>query len=163
MNYNRVALTGLTSIVLVTAIISGPLVAGVDLSPGSGEIAPGSGTADIRVESAPSTAVIDRTSGDTDESYELMVPDATVSVSNVTGTPLLVYKIQIRELGHTRGTTYFLNSSGTGRRSLSLDRSYFSRAEISKSEYSGTATIILRSDTGEQQLYHGNISVKVRE
>lgn len=156
------AFTGLAAIIVGTAIISGPLVNGVDFTPQSEEFSPGSGTAEITVKSVPRTATLTRRTTRTNESYVLRVPDATVSVSDVTGTPLLVYKIQIRELGHTRGTTLFLNSSMGGRRSLSLEQSYFEESEVSQSEYAGTATITLRSDSGEQQIYQGNVSVEVR-
>lgn len=162
MKINRIALTGLTAIIVATAVISGPLIHGVDFTPQSEGLSPGSGTAEITVKSVPDTATITRSTSRNGE-YVLQIPDSTVVVQNVSGTPLLVYKIQIRELGHTRGTTVFLNSSMTGRQALTLDSSYFDESEISKSEYEGTITILLRSDAGEQQLHHGNVSIEVQE
>jgi hypothetical protein len=162
MDHGRVVAAGIVAVVAVTAVLSGPLVGGVDLTPEPDEAPPpGSGVANVSVISIPDRAAFVRNSMDR-ATYELQVPDATVRVANITGRPLLVYKIQVRELGHTRGTTLFLNSSMSGRRVLALEDGQFEKSRISQSHYNATITVLLRSDSGEQELRRENATVAVR-
>ncbi|WP_254823355.1 hypothetical protein [Haloglomus halophilum] len=164
MDYGRVASLIAIGIFFSVATVSGPLVQGIDLTESQGELPPpGSGSADVTIVSTPQDAMIVPKSLGDDAGYKLQVPEATARVENVTLRPILVYKIQIRELGHTQGTTLFLNASRTGTQTLTLETSQFEESRIREETYNGTLTVLLRSDAGEKILHQETIVVEVRE
>jgi hypothetical protein len=161
MNHDRAAIAVVVAVVLAVSLLSGPLVAGVDLSPTPDEgPPPQTGDATVAVVSTPDTARLDRGSFGADAPYTLVVPDATVRLSNVTGGPLLVYKLRIRALGYTRGTTHFLDPSSAGTRAVGLDRTTLEE-DLAQDRYEGELLLLLRGDGPERTLYRGNVTVRV--
>lgn len=162
----RALVSGVTSIVLLAALASGPLVSGIDLSspPDSSEngiLNPNSGNASINVVGTPSTARLEKKAFSEDAPYTLYVPDTTVVLSDVTGTSLLIYKIRIPELGYTRGTTHFLNSSSAGRQSIELKPGELRDKNLAKDSYRGEIVLLIRPDGPERTVYNGNVTVRV--
>lgn len=158
MNKPPLSVVTVLSVVLLVSVVSGPLVSGVDLSPRE-YAAVGSGSATVTVESVPSNATLVATGNDT---YRLEVPNATVTVDSLTGNPVLVYRIQIREIGLTRITTHFLNESRTGREELHLDPVATDLDDRSAEQFRGELRLILRGDD-ERLLYEGPVTVEVTE
>lgn len=161
MDPERLAVVGAVATVFAVSVLSGPLVAGVDLSPtpDSGP-PPQTGNATVEVLDTPDTARLEKGSFGADAPYTLTVPDATVRLSNVTGGPLLVYKLRIPELGYTRGTTLFLDSSSTGTRSVELEQTTVDK-DLSEDRYRGELLLLLRGDGPQRTLSRGNVTVEV--
>lgn len=163
MDTERLAVAGVVATVLLVSLLSGPLVAGIDLSPPPDELQSAqTGNATVDVVSAPENARLERGAFGAEAPYTLTVPDATVIISNVTGRPLLVYKVRIPELGYQRGTTHFLDASAEGRRSLNLESATLEE-ELSQDSYRGELFVILRGDGPERTIYRGNVTVEVVE
>ena len=161
MTPERQAVWAVVAVIITGALLSGPMVAGIDLSP-EAETGPppGTGTATVEVVATPEVATLRKGSFGADAPYTLRVPDATVRLSNVTGGPLLVYKLRIRELGYTRGTTHFLDETATGQRSVSLEGTTLEET-LAQEQYQGKVLLVLRGDGTERTLYRGNVTVEV--
>lgn len=163
MDPERLAVAGVVATVLVVSLLSGPLVAGVDLSPTPTDDGPPpqTGNATVGVLSTPDSVRLEKGSFGADAPYTLYVPDATVGISNVTGGPLLVYKLRIPELGYSRGTTLFLDDSSTGTRSVALEQTTLDE-ELPEDQYRGELLLLLRGDGPERTLSRGNVTVEVK-
>lgn len=164
MDLDRLVVGTVVLTIITVSLLSGPLVAGVDLTPTSESDgpAPQTGNATVDIVSVPETTRLEKGAFKSDAPYTLIVPDATVRLSEVTGGPFLVYKIRIPELGYTRGTTHFLDSSMSGQRSLELDQTTLDK-EFSQEAYRGEILLLLRGDGPERTLYRGNVTVEVTE
>jgi hypothetical protein len=162
MDPQRLAIAGVVATVIVVSLLSGPLVAGVDLSPTPSDDGhpPQTGNATVEVLSTPDTVRLEKGSFGSESPYTLVVPDATIRISNVTGGPLLIYKLRIPELGYSRGTTYFLDGSSAGTRSVGLDKTTVNK-DLWKDQYRGELLLLLRGDGPEQILYRDNVTVEV--
>jgi hypothetical protein len=163
MRTERVSVGLVVAAILVASLLSGPLVAGVDLSTTADDDgpAPETGNATVDLVDVPGTATLEKGSFGADAPYALTVPDATVRLSNVTGGPLLVYKLRIPELGYTRGTTLFLDGSMAGQRSVTLERTTVEK-DLQRDRYRGELLLLFRGDGPERTLYRGNVTVEVR-
>lgn len=163
MDLDRLVVGTVVLTILVASVLSGPLVAGVDFTPTPDDAgpAPQTGNATVEVVSVPETASLEKGAFKSDAPYTLLVPDATVRLSDVTGGPLLVYKIRIPELGYSRGTTHFLDSSMHGQRSIGVDQTTL-QEEFSQDQYRGEILLLLRGDGAERTIYHGNVTVEVQ-
>lgn len=163
MDDARVAVYAAVAIVLGTALVSGPLVGAVDFTHERGEtFAPGSGSADVSVVSTPERARLDRGSFGSG-AYNLRVPDATVRITAVSGQPILVYKIRIPDLGYTRSTAHFLDSSSEGRTTVSIEADALDPDGIDRDSYPGELVVLVRADGGDEVLYRGPITVEVTD
>lgn len=162
MDPERLAVVGVVATVLVVSLLSGPLVAGVDLSPTPTDdgAPPQTGNATVEVLSTPDSVRLEKGSFGSDAPYTLVVPDATVRISNVTGGPLLVYKLRIPDLGYSRGTTHFLDASSAGTRSVGLEQTTVDE-NLSKDQYRGELLLLLRGDGPERTLHRDNVTVEV--
>jgi hypothetical protein len=165
MTSERQAVWTVVAVIIAGALLSGPMVAGVDLSPeaeAGAETgpAPGTGTATVEVVTAPEVATLRKGSFGADAPYTLRVPDATIRLSNVTGGPLLVYKLRIRGLGYSRGTTHFLDEAAAGQRSVSLKKTTLDTTPTQE-QYQAELLLLLRGDGPERTLYRGTVTVEV--
>lgn len=160
-------LPGLTvSLVLLVSLISGPLVGAVDFSrdretgldPG---FVPGEGHASVDVVSVPDRGrlVPARFAAN---GYWVRVPNATVDVSNLTGYPMVVYKVRIPALTYVAGTTHVFYEEYTGVQTLSMDRLTVNSTGLPRGHhYDAELLIIKREYERDEILYHGNISLAV--
>lgn len=150
-------------LILAVTLVSGPLVGAVDLThERENEAAPGSGSANATVVSVPDRVVLDKGAYGSG-SYYLQVPDAVVNLTHVSSQPLLVYKLYIRELGYSHGTTHFLSPRNEGRMSVSLSRDALAPEEIQQDRYRGELLLLVRDDSGDQTLAAKNVTVLVRK
>lgn len=166
MEPHRIAVYATVAVVVGVAIASGPLVGAVDLTresadPGDGADAgvPGEGSVDVAVESLPETARLDRGEYGA-AAYTLRVPDAHVRLSNVTGQPLVVYKIQLSALGYTAGTVHFVTAEHAGPFRLQLESDTVPPDGIDRDRYEGRLTVLVRGD-GERIVERRSITVRV--
>lgn len=163
MDDARVAVYAAVALILGTALVSGPLVGAVDFTREREDtFAPGSGSADVSVVSTPERARLDRGSFGSG-AYNLRVPDATVQIAAVSGQPMLVYKIRIPDLGYTRGTAHFLDSSSEGRMTVSIEEDALDPDDIDRDSYPGELVVLVRADGGDEVLYRGPVTVEVTD
>lgn len=147
--------------ILAVTLVSGPLVPAVDFTraaPEQGTI--GEGNATVEVVSAPDRARLARGSYGSG-SYYLRVPDATVRLTDVTGQPMLVYKLRLPSEGYTRATTHFVSAAQAGPYALSLDRDSWMPEDVERDRYEGELLIHLRNGDGDRTVYRGNVTVEV--
>lgn len=160
MDSIRASVAVVTVAVITISVISGPLVGGLDLTPESWTGSnPGSGNVSVSVKSTPESATLRRISGR--DTYRLEVPSATVNVGSVSGRPLIVYKLRLREIGYTRSTILFLNSSRVGQQNIKIEPGTTRISPPVEDTYTGELLILIRSDAGERELYEGNVTVEV--
>jgi len=166
MEPHRIAVYATVAVVVAVAVASGPLVGAVDLTrerTGSGDAGagvPGEGSVDVAVESLPDTATLDRGAYGAG-AYTLRVPDARVRLANVTGQPMVVYKIELRALGYSRGTVHFVTADNAGQFTLGLDRDSLAPDDIDRERYEGRLTVLVRAD-GERIVERRTVTVHVR-
>lgn len=155
---------GTVAVIVLVTLVSGPLVGAVDFTdePDETTFAPGSGEIDATVLSVPERALLEQGSYGSG-AYYLRVPAATVDAERITGQPMLVYKIRIPELGYTRGTTHFLNSSNAGELTVTLSEGTIAPEQVDREQYDGELLLLTRSDAGERTLSRTNVTVEVRE
>ena len=162
MDTDRAVVYGVIGLVLVTTLASGPLVSPVDFTISSGESSFDGGNATIGNVTLPSGAEITDGRYGSGE-YYLRVPDATVEVIDVTGNPLLAYRISIPAMGYARTTTHFVSPADVGVYGLSLQRDAVEPSLVEEDTYQGRLRVFLRSNGTERQLATRNISVEVTE
>lgn len=160
MNRAGSVVWGTVLVVVAVGVLSGPLVGAVDLTtePPDPE-ALGTGAATVDVESVPTDARLDETaySG----AYALEIPAATVAVSNVTGEPMLVYRLRIPELGAQRSTVFFLDGETEGELALSIESESVDAERITQDEYDAELRLLLRADGDDEVLHESDVTVEV--
>lgn len=147
-------------VILLVSLLSGPLVGAIDLrSEVPGDV-PGDGSVDVAVLSVPDEGRLEPkrylTGG-----HVVSLPPATVEVSNLSGNPMLVYKLQIPEMWYVAVTTYVLDGESTGRRTLTLDEPILNRTSLPRDSYQGELRVIRRIDERDTVLYRGNVTLWV--
>jgi len=163
MDEAEYVVAGAVAVIVLATLVSGPLVGAVDFTGESdGSFSPGEGNATVSVLETPARAEIRKSSYGAG-TYRLDVPDSVVDLQSVSGTPVLVYKLRIPEIGHTRGTTHFLDSSQSGRTNVTIERGSIDPDEIDESRYDGELVLLLRATGGERTLFRGNVTVEVEE
>ncbi len=132
------------ALIAITAVLSGP-VGPLDLTAEptscSADVPLGTGNATITPVTIPEEATVTKSEFGA-EVYRLDVPDAAVNVSTLQGRPLVVYRIQLSELGRTIGTTTVLSDCTTGTRTLSIDTATFEPNRVTEQEYNATLSIV---------------------
>lgn len=159
MNTERVVVYGVVGLIFATTLASGPLVGAIDLTT-TESTSIGEGNATVGAVSLPTSGEIASGRYGSGQ-YYLRVPDATVDVVNVTGTPLLAYKVEIGEMGYSRTTTHFLSASNTGSYTLSIEQDSIDADKVENETYDGQLSVFLRSSESERQLATRNITVGV--
>jgi hypothetical protein len=154
---------GVVAIVVVTALLSGPLVAPVDLT-GEGHFGPasvGEGTATVSNASMPAEARFTRGDFGADGMY-LVVPPATVDVADVRGRVHISYQLSIEALGFMRGTTHFVGREHEGAYRVAMDRKAFDPDRLHSDRYDATLEIEVYDDTGARTIGERAITVEVQ-
>ena len=114
-----VAVVCILGLTLATGPV-GPLTVGTE----SGFEDPGTGTATVEVVSEPGTVAFERSESGQD-TLHLLVPTATVAVSNVTGNPLLSYEIALDKIGFATDMLTSLGQTEKEAFELEIDRRTF--------------------------------------
>lgn len=144
------------------ALAAGPYGADIrSLTTGEDRDAYATGGMDATVLDTPDTVRLDRYTENGTVRYRLLVPPATVGVANVSGRPVLTYKLRIGGIGHTRGTAHVLSEAQEGEFRTTLDASTLAAERIENRSYSGDLTLVVRSDRGTRRIHEGNVTVRV--
>lgn len=161
MAETRSVVYGVVGVILLVTLVSGPLVGAVDLTHKQRCRAPvGSGSASVTVDSLPDRATISQGKFGS-KAYYLQVPDGAVTLSNVTGQPLISYDISIPAMGLTTGPTMFLCAGQSRRQTLSIQQRTIDRDELTADSYNATLTVTLRADGEETVVREKPIVVEV--
>jgi hypothetical protein len=163
MDVERAAVVGTVALVAVTAVLSGPLVDGIDFTRASEipEAGAGTGTAEVSVESVPDVVVLER--GDFGAgTYHMTAPDAVVRVGEVTGNPHLEYVIEIPAIDYVEGRIIGLHDAEGERLHLAVRPVEIGPRIVTGASYNGTISIRLQSDR-TRVLYEAPIRIEVKE
>lgn len=147
-------------VILLGSLLSGPMVGAVDLSSEDARTIAGNGSVHVEVTSVPEDGRLAPARYAT-TGYVLSLPPATVDVSNLSGNPMVVYKLRIPELGYVAGTTHVLNERFTGRQTLTFDEAVLNRSALRYDTYRGELLILKRVHERDTVLYRGNVTLRV--
>lgn len=162
MDRSTGATYGTVALILAVTLLSGPVAGVLDLTtPRVDASGAGEGTASIDEVDAPTTATFDR--GYRSESYYLKVPDARVHVAEVTGRPLLAYRLDVHAMNYSRTTTHFLEPGDDGWIALSISRDTFAGDGVTREGYEGSLSIAVRGSGEETVVYSEEIAIEVAE
>ena len=115
------AVAGVVVCIVGLTLATGPL-GPFDVGTDSGDLdAPGTGSATVEVVSAPGAVEL-VPSNDGQDLRHLSVPDTTVRVSNVTGNPVLSYRVSLDGTGLSTQVLRFLGGTDDGELELDIDR-----------------------------------------
>jgi len=162
MDAERATVWSVVGLVVVTTLLSGPLVGAVDLTTEPDRPALGSGSVSVASVSLPEQATLSAGRFGADE-YTLRVPDATAEITAIDGRPILVYTLSIPVRGYTRSTTHFLAAHHTGTFTLSIADDGFEPSTVTRSEYDGRLQVVARANESERVVANRTITVAVVE
>jgi len=141
-------------------LVSGPAVGLVDLtSPRFDTSGLGQGTVTVDRVEPPDRIVLGGSFQS--ESYRLQVPDTSVTLSDIEGKPILTYWVEIDALGYNRVSTYFLDESNEGARTLSVDSATLGGDDVTEDRYNATLSLVVRANGNETTVYRSTVPVEV--
>ncbi|WP_254537647.1 hypothetical protein [Halomarina litorea] len=141
-------------ILVVATILSGPGVGLLDLTRDAG-------WGEVSTESVPERALIESIP-DSETRMAFDIEPATLRASNVTGSPVVAYKVHIPALQfYTTGITFL--DADSEQPTVGAPETTLPRNEIANESYTGTVTLELRAGERVETLYAGNVTVEVRE
>lgn len=150
-------------VILLTAVVSGPLVPLVDHPAATG----GEGVpierydATVSVLSVP-TEEFQIASQKYESTPALFVPPATVRVDTVVGEPTLVYEVTVPDLHVTAVTLYFISEANEGRElRLETTPTEISRNRLTEDRYRAAVSIRVRTADASNAVYETNVTVPV--
>lgn len=152
------AVAFILTIILLTGPQS-PLALG---KPQQGEEKYLTGNASVEIVTAPPSSLKLEQASYTDSQYVLEIPSTFVSVSNVSGRPLLTYKVQMTELGRSELTIAELEPGTNRNITLSHEPVSINKQRVENNTYVAEIFIILRGDK-TRILYRDNVTIHVRE
>lgn len=146
---------GVVALVLVTSGALG----------GVGELEPSAlddGTATVAVETLPTERLhIDDGRFGTDVRY-LRIPDASVRVSDVRGTPRVVYRVEIPALDVDQASSTLLTDDADRAVRIPGTHRAFESGEVREDRYAATVSIRIQSFSVDRTVVTVNETVEVR-
>lgn len=154
-------------VVIAVAILSGPLVNGVDFTREDEPDQAGPlGTGNVTVEniSLPSSGTLRKGSFGSG-SYYLEVPDGSLDIANRSGHPIVAYEIELTvgNISYNQESVYFVGPETGDQIRLSFERETFSPTEVSAQQYPGQLTVLTRMGNTSTVLKRKNITVEVKK
>ncbi|MFC6973973.1 hypothetical protein ACFQL1_03695 [Halomicroarcula sp. GCM10025709] len=161
MDATRGVVVAVGALVVVTALVSGPLVPGLSLT-NAQQPAYGEGTATVASVEFPERATIER-GGFGSESDYLVVPPATVRFGTFDGAPVLTYKIEIPALNYSRGTTHFLSPDTGTRYEATLRSDSLAELPDERTAFDARLSVWIEDTDGRSRVATQNTTVEVVE
>jgi hypothetical protein len=154
------------AVVLVTSLLSGPLIGAADLTPApeiDDSFGPGQGSMNVTVHSVPDQARLvesDFGAG----AYFLRMDSADVTLSNVRGQPILVYKLRISGLIFVSSRNTFVTEADEGRMSVPFAEDTVQRERMNESvqEYPAEIVVGVLANDEERVVHRTNVTVEVQ-
>lgn len=94
--------------------------------------------------------------------FVLRTGDVGIRVANVTGRPLLTYKLDVHGLDYTRSSLTVLEPGMAGRRSIQLSTDTLPAEAVNRGAYPGELRLILRGDGPDREIAARNVTVTVQ-
>lgn len=160
MPSTRGLVLGVVGVIVVTTVVSGPLVPGISLTEPAEATAYGEGNATISDVTFPERATFERASFGA-QNYHLTVPPTTLQFSSLSGSPILSYRLEIESLNYTRTTTHFLGPSTGDAYRLTMQSDTFAVDRITASSYEGRLSVVKRDSSGDAVVAEGTVTVEV--
>ena len=146
-------------LILGITLATGPLL-GLSLTSDDTGVEPGSGTIDSTVVSTPETATLEAARFGI-ERYYLRAPPVELLIAEVTGQPTVAYEIEIEDIGSTRSSIEFLDSSIDGTYHLEFEDADIDADRVASDEYDATLRVVV-TDEG-RTLVETEIEIEVSE
>jgi len=162
MNRSRAVVSGVVTVIVVTAVVFGPLVPGLSLASEPDAGIGGEGSLTVASATFPETATIEPADYGAANAY-LTVPSTSVEFGSLTGTPTLVYRLRIEALGLQRSTSHFLDSSDGPTFEATMATGTLEESALERPQYDGTLSLAVRNGSGQRTAVHRNITVEVVE
>lgn len=159
----RAVVLATAGVIVALTLLTGPLI-GIFSVPAEGGLggeglATGNATlSEIRFPEDPTITAGQYEAGQ----YVLRTGDVGVRVSNVTGRPLLSYKLEVEGLDYTRSSLIVLEPGMEGPRSIQLARATLAASAVDRDSYPGELRLILRGDGSDREIAATNVTVTVR-
>jgi hypothetical protein len=140
------------SVILAAMLLTGPLI-------GIADVTRGPGWADITVDSTPETVVTTPTGEDT---MRISAAPAEVSINDVTGSPLVTYRVEIPELGISL-MDVVTPSADDDQLTLALTNHTVSASRLEQQEYPATVRVTINSGDRQAVIHRKNVTMEVTE
>lgn len=160
MSPDRAVVVATVVILLGVTAASGPPV-GLTLTQ-SETFSPGTGSADIAVESTPETATLSKADHGAG-TYHLRLSAVELTAVNTTGQPTLTYQLSVPELSHSTASITFLDSDDTGRINVGFEPSLVEAEKVDSEYYDGTIRVSIADDDGSRLLVENDVRIEVEE
>ena len=147
--------------IALVAIVSGPLVGGVDFTR-TNTIPEGSGTVDVTVESVPTDDFVLERNRFVPGRYHLSAPPAVVHVNDIQGNPLVRYSIDVPGLWYSTSSRYELDRHGGGRLVLRPSPIGLTPSRVQNGSYDASVSIWVHSNGRQINVYEDSITLEVR-
>lgn len=163
MDDARAVVLATAGVVVVLTLLTGPWV-GLIAVPADGGLggeglATGNATlTDVEFPGDPTISTGQYEAGQ----FVLRTGDVGVRVSNVTGRPLLSYKLEVEGLDYTRSSLIVLEPGMEGPRSIQLARATLPASAVDRDSYPGELRLILRGDGPDREIAATNVTVAVQ-
>lgn len=157
MDASRAVTVLSVAVVLVTLVVTGPLVGGSDADRTTTELGDGTATVE-RVQLTDSPSFSSGRFG-TGVVY-LRIPDAAVEFTSTSGRSRLVYRVAVPALGFDRVGTATVDS-GTIRRQVTMSDRAFAPDTLDRDRYRVNVTVRVQSFTVDRTVFRRNLTVGV--
>jgi hypothetical protein len=159
VNAERSAVAGVGIVILLTAVVFGPLVAGISLSePPKSQVSEKQG--DITIESVtfPAEATIESASYGA-ANHHVNIPAASVQIQSLSGAPILAYELTIASIGVKLSTAHFLDEGNSSRYELTMEPATLNRESLDE-EYTGEAAVVAIDSSGRRTVAKQTVTVR---
>jgi len=156
----------LTALLITGAVmvVSGPLVPQVDFT--SRDVAPADGQPRINatIQQPPVGSFTFTRGGYGTDVYYLEAPTAEIRIDSISGSPLVLYEIDLYTLNRSLSTVTFLDArTADGTISLAFDAPAIESDQLQSDSYPATVRILTRADNRTTVLYNTSVTVSVRD
>ncbi|MCY4731531.1 hypothetical protein KY092_13305 [Natronomonas gomsonensis] len=159
MRSDRAVVAATIAVVIGVSVASGPLV-GLSLTDEQ-SFAPGSGTANVTVETVPDTATLTQSNYGSGP-YTLRLDPARIRVSTVSGQPTIAYELAVEGLNHSRTSVTFLDDGYEGRYDLAFSPSTIAPDRVDETRYDGMVRVYVYDERSDRLLVERNVTIEVK-
>lgn len=165
MDGARLVVVVAVGLILSVTLLSGPMVGAIDFTVADEprNAVPGTGSATITVDAWPTDGVTLEKGRYGAGAYYLTVPDATVRVQSVEGSPILAYRVSVPSLGLASESLYFLSEDDRGTMTVTIDPRSLEPDRLEQDTYRVELMIELRSEDTARTLAARTVTAPVMD
>lgn len=162
MDVGRAIVLTTACVIGLATLLTGPAIGFFDVRPAnsftSDEL--GTGEASVTAVEFPGNPTLSDGTGDSNQ-YVLRTGDVEVNVANVTGQPMLVYKLEIHGMGYTKSSLTVLDTGMSGPQAIQLSRATIHRETVTAETYPSELRLVFRGDGPDRVVGSTNVTVQV--